>query len=64
MFFNLALTFYLQAQIEIINLRIRVLRTLMPRKARHTVPCDPERASGAIKRLLAFLNRISMNSYE
>ncbi|MBR4502926.1 MAG: hypothetical protein IKP22_13760, partial [Clostridia bacterium] len=47
--------------IDIINLRIRVLRTLMPRKARHTVSCDPERAFGAIKRHLAFLNRISMS---
>ena len=34
-----------------------MLRTLMPRKARHTVPCDPERASGAIKRLLAFFKQ-------
>ena len=37
-------------QIDIINLRIRVLHTLMPRKAHHTVSCDPERAFGAVKR--------------
>ena len=41
-----------------------MLRTLMPRKARHTVHSETERASGAIKRLLAFLNRISMIATE
>ena len=40
-----------------------MLRTLMPRKARYTVHSETERASGAIKRLLAFLNRISMRRW-
>ena len=42
---------------------MRVLRTLMPRKARHPVSYKLKRACGAIKSFLSFLFEFSISRY-